>query len=123
VVVIDDEAPVREGMHKLLETWGCRTVVAADAVDALAALRGGDRPDALIVDFRLAAGRDGLEAIAAIRAAHGNVPALLVSGESHPVQLARIRESGLMVLHKPVPAARLRSALAHLLLRRAGAGN
>ena len=123
VVVIDDEAPVREGMHKLLETWGCRTVVAADAVDALAALRDGDRPDALIVDFRLAAGRDGLEAIAAIRAAHGNVPALLVSGESHPVQLARIRESGLMVLHKPVPAARLRSALAHLLLRRAGAGN
>jgi hypothetical protein len=51
------------------------------------------------------------------------VPALLVSGESHPVQLARIRESGLMVLHKPVPAARLRSALAHLLQRRAGAGD
>ncbi len=121
VVVIDDEAPVREGMQKLLETWGCRTVAAADADVALAELGEGKRPDALIVDYRLAGSRDGLDAMAAIRAAHGNVPALLVSGESHPAQLARIRESGLMVLHKPVPAARLRSALAHLLQRRAGA--
>jgi signal transduction histidine kinase/CheY-like chemotaxis protein len=121
IVVVDDEAPVREGMQKLLETWGCRTFVAADADGALIALGDGGRPDALIVDYRLAAGRDGLEAIAAVRAVHGNVPALLVSGESHPVQLARIRASGLMVLHKPVPAARLRSALAHLLQRRGSA--
>ena len=115
VVVIDDEAPVREGMHKVLAAWGCVPIVAADADAALAALRDGPRPDVLVVDYRLAAGRDGLDTIAAIRAAHGDVPALIVSGESHPAALARIRESGFMVLHKPVPPARLRSALAHLL--------
>jgi CheY-like chemotaxis protein len=79
-------------------------------------LRGAPPPDALVVDYALAGDRDGLDAIAAIRDAVGaDVPAVLVSGESHPDELARIRDSGLMVIHKPVPPARLRSTLAHLL--------
>jgi CheY-like chemotaxis protein len=115
VVLVDDDASVRDAMQTLLEGWGCRPLVAADVDTALDALRSGPRPEALIVDYRLGAGRDGLEAIAAIRGAHGEVPALVVSGESHPGELARIRGSGFMLLHKPVAPARLRSALAHLL--------
>jgi hypothetical protein len=40
---------------------------------------------------------------------------LLVSGESAPGELAHIRATGISLLHKPLPPARLRSVLAHLL--------
>jgi CheY-like chemotaxis protein len=75
----------------------------------------------MIVDFRLAGEADGLAAIALLRAVFGGpVPALLVSGESAPGELARIRASGISLLHKPLPPARLRSVLAHLLAARVG---
>jgi hypothetical protein len=43
------------------------------------------------------------------------VPALLVSGESSGAELARIKASGIPLLHKPVPPARLRAALLYVL--------
>jgi len=43
------------------------------------------------------------------------VPALLISGDTGARELARVRESGLLLLTKPVAPARLRSAL-HALL-------
>ena len=44
-----------------------------------------------------------------------DVPAMLVSGESSAEELTRIKASGLLLLHKPVPPAKLRSALAFVL--------
>ena len=41
--------------------------------------------------------------------------AVLVSGESGELELGRIRDGGVPLLHKPLPPARLRSLLAHLL--------
>jgi CheY-like chemotaxis protein len=116
VVVIDDEAPVREGMERLLGGWGCEPIVVADAESAIAALRDGAPADVLVVDYRLRGGRDGLQAIDAVRKAAGRaIPALIVSGESHADELARIKASGLLIVHKPVPPARLRSVIAWLV--------
>ena len=115
IVVIDDEAPVREGTRNLLCSWGCSVIASGDPEEALAALAGAI-PSALLVDYRLRAGLDGLRAIARIRAALGqDVPAMLVSGESSAEELSRIKASGLLLLHKPVPPAKLRSALAFVL--------
>jgi CheY-like chemotaxis protein len=73
-------------------------------------------PDVLVVDYRLAGGADGLIAIAELRSRFGrDVPALLVSGESSGAELARIKASGIPLLHKPVPPARLRAALLYVL--------
>jgi CheY-like chemotaxis protein len=114
VVVVDDEPSVRESTHKLLSTWGCMVVAAGDPAEALAALNGR-MPSALLVDYRLRGGLDGLAAIAKLHMALGqDVPAALVSGESSAEELARIKKSGFLLLHKPVPPARLRSALAFL---------
>ena len=41
-----------------------------------------------------------------------DVPAIVVSGESSTEHLARITESGFVLLHKPVAPAKLRAALA-----------
>ena len=115
VVVIDDEASVRDSTRNLLASWGCIVVAAAGPDEAIAQL-AGTVPSVLLVDYRLRGGLDGLAAIGRLRAAVGeSVPAMLVSGESSADELARIKASGFLVLHKPVPPAKLRSALAHLL--------
>jgi CheY-like chemotaxis protein len=69
----------------------------------------------MIVDFRLAHGIDGLDAIRTLRDRFGAIPAALVSGASSADDLARIEASGVLLLHKPVPPARLRSIVAHLV--------
>ena len=117
VLVVDDEAAVREAMVDALAAWGCQGSAFAGAPDVPP---DASPPDAMIVDYRLAGGTDGLAAIAELRARFGRaIPALLVSGESSVAGIARIRASGIPLLHKPVPPARLRAALQFVL--RAGA--
>jgi signal transduction histidine kinase/CheY-like chemotaxis protein len=124
VAVIEDDAGVRHGMALLLGRWG---VTVLDAADAETLLRRADpaalaRVDAVIADYRLAAGRDGVEAVAALRTRCGRtLPALIVSGDTAPQRVDEIRASGLDWLAKPVPAARLRSWLAAALQRPAAA--
>jgi signal transduction histidine kinase/CheY-like chemotaxis protein len=116
VMVVDDEAPIREGMETLLRSWGCVALVAADTAGAISIAGAHERPDALLVDYRLREGMDGLRAIALLREAlGGDIPAILISGESSVEELARIKRSGLLLLHKPVMPAKLRSALAFVL--------
>lgn len=114
-LVVDDEEDVRTGTATVLASWGSECLVAASVDDALRAA-GGQAPDAMIVDWRLAAGATGLDAIERLRTAFGApIPALIVSGASSPEDLARIKATGVPLLHKPVAPARLRSALAFVL--------
>jgi CheY-like chemotaxis protein len=72
----------------------------------------------MVVDYRLAGSVDGLAAIAELRARFGrDIPAILISGESSSAHLARIDASGIPLLHKPVPPAKLRAALQYMLGR------
>ena len=115
ILVVDDEAEVREATVGLLSQWGCIVVATADASSAERAYAGRIGPEAMLVDFRLGDGIDGLETIAVLRRAFGSAtPAVLVSGESGTLELARVKASGVTLLHKPLPPARLRSLLAHL---------
>ncbi|HEX2494281.1 MAG TPA: hybrid sensor histidine kinase/response regulator, partial [Steroidobacter sp.] len=70
IVVIDDEASVRLGMHSLLTSWGAKCVATDDAEEALAAL-GARTPDFIIADLRLRDERDGIEVIGRLRAKLG----------------------------------------------------
>ncbi|GIK87068.1 MAG: hypothetical protein BroJett026_25490 [Betaproteobacteria bacterium] len=119
VLVVEDESPVRDGMERLLRAWGCEPWLAADGDAALRIVGERGAPDAIVADFLLRPGRDGLAAVHAVRGQCGrDVPAMIVTGESRRDELARIRDSGLPLLHKPVPPARLRSTLAWLLVAR-----
>jgi CheY-like chemotaxis protein len=116
ILVIDDEADVRESTARLLTQWGCDVVSVSDAQGAIRACRAAALPDAMIVDYRLGDGRDGLETIELLRTRFRHaIPAVLVSGASAVEELARIEASGILLLHKPVPPAQLRSVLTHLV--------
>jgi signal transduction histidine kinase/ActR/RegA family two-component response regulator len=112
IVVIDDEASVRLGMQSLLQSWGCKCLVACDANEALAGLNGGV-PDFIIADLRLRGDDTGIDAIRVLRDQLGAIPAVLVSGDTATEQLRKVSAAGLTLMHKPLKAVRLRALLNH----------
>jgi signal transduction histidine kinase len=117
VLVIDDDLNILEAMRVLLEGWGCELVLARSAEDAVEGLkRRPGEPDAIIADYSLDAGATGIEAVERIRAACGvRAPAMIITGETDPDVIARLRGAGIPHLTKPIPPAKLRAALGHLL--------
>jgi signal transduction histidine kinase len=118
VLVIDDEPEVVGVLSLLLGEWGCHPIPAASLVEARARLAAaGDRPDLMLVDYRLANGENGIAVIETLNADLGFVPAVLVTGDTASEQLHEFEDAGYPVLHKPVKPEELQ-ALMHSLLQR-----
>jgi len=110
VLVIDDEAAVRDAMSVLLGDWGYETMAVASIDEALASL--DRRPDAIIADYRLRAELTGIEAIRTLHRHYAwDIPALIVTGDTASERIVQARDSGFAFLHKPVPPAKLRAFL------------
>lgn len=123
ILLLDDEADIGDAMAALLASHGVQLEVvtheaAAEQAFVQAALEA--RPfAALICDYRLAEGADGLEVAHRLRARFDpNLPFLLVTGETSPERLQRVRDSGVPVLFKPVVAQTLLQTLAKLKAQR-----
>ena len=112
VAMIEDNVDVRAAMRSLLQRWGCQVVEGADATEVLGQVRDHERPQAILADFRLGAGRTGPTEVRQLLAQWGSaLPVLIVSGESNPVHLRAIEAAGHDWLAKPVAAGPLRSWL------------
>jgi len=102
VLVVDDEPEVRVALQMMLEAvqWRVRTV--AGLAQALAELKSGYSPDALIVDHRLQGQQTGVEVIDELRRTGCHAAAIIVTGDTSPEQLMSLRAAAMPVLHKPV---------------------
>jgi CheY-like chemotaxis protein len=70
----------------------------------------------LLCDFRLQDGEKGTDVIRGLRQEFGlDLPAILVSGDTDPDVLRIAREAGLVLLHKPLAVAKLRTLLHRML--------
>ena len=110
VLVIDDEAAVREGMRTLLEALGGEVQVACGTQEAQA-LATTTQPDVVLADFRLHGSDDGLAAVRSLRFIYPGLAALLVSGDTAPQRLRDAHAAGLPLLHKPTSAQVLAHAI------------
>lgn len=120
IVIIDDEQAIRDGLAILLDQWGCRSIGAASAAEAVEQLGATQIPDVVIADHRLQNNESGIQAIDAIQAQlKSEIPAFLITGDSAPEHIQTISASGLPVLHKPVAPAKLRALLSYLLQNKA----
>ncbi len=115
LLVVDDDASVRAALCARLEAWGAQ-VSAFDGLPGLNTWlqQGHGPPDMLLTDHQLTEG-SGVQVIEALRERHGAVPALLVTGNTAPDEIARLLRSGVPVLHKPFRAEALLAAIVKAL--------
>jgi len=112
VLLIENDPAVAAAFATLLETWGVGTLTATGGSEAASLLDDlGLAPDVILADYHLDDGTDGLAAIAALRARHGPIPAMLVTADRTPEVAARCAAAGVALINKPVPPERLRAWL------------
>lgn len=111
LLLVDDDEAVRAALCARLEDWGAE-VVALDGLPAVQQwlAQGHALPHLLLTDHRLPVG-SGLQVIEAVRAAHGAVPALIITGSTAPEDIASFSTSGIPVLHKPFQIEALLGAI------------
>jgi len=107
VVLVEDDAAVREALTLRLQQWGA----AVTAFDGQPALREQLRAlprriDLVLTDNRLPEA-SALQVVELIRQHAGPVPALVVTGDTAPQEIAMLIDTGLPVLHKPFRAEQL----------------
>lgn len=120
LMIVDDDALVREGLRSLLSAWGYEIRTASDVADASRVAAQGTPPDLALVDYRLPEEKTALDAIRAIREATGrDVPAIIITGDTHPRRIREATAPGFPVVFKPVPPEVLREMLSASLRRSA----
>ena len=83
VLVVEDDAAIRNMVLEALRLEGYRGTGAADTPSALAAIRK-QRPDLIITDYHLP-GADGLELLRALQSeGFSDIPALVISADARP---------------------------------------
>ncbi|MGH9162963.1 MAG: sigma-54-dependent transcriptional regulator [Vicinamibacteraceae bacterium] len=80
ILVIDDEAAIRDMMRMILEYEGYDCLVAATGQEALGQMERA-APDLLFLDIKMP-GMDGLEVLSRIRGLDEGVPVVMISGHA-----------------------------------------
>jgi len=108
VLIVDDEADIRELVAGVLEDEGFDTRTAANADDALEAL-DARRPSLVLLDVWLQGSRlDGLELLDEIKLRDATIPVLIISGHGNiDTAVAAIRKGAVDFIEKPFEADRL----------------
>ncbi len=108
VLVVDDEADIRELVSGVLEDEGYAVRTAADSTSALDAI-DDRRPSMVLLDVWLQGSRlDGLELLQEIKRRDPTLPVLLISGHGNlDTAVAAVREGAVDFIEKPFEAERL----------------
>ena len=116
LLLVDDDAMVREGASLLLRQWGVNAAAAADLAAAQALIATSEPFDVCLTDYRLPGRINGLGVIAALSALPGAPRTFcLVTGDMGADVLAAADAAGVPTIHKPLHPARLRALLNHLV--------
>src|SRR6185503_4877864 len=108
VLVVDDEADIRDLVSGVLEDEGYSVRTAADSTAALEAIRDR-RPSLLLLDVWLQGSRlDGLQLLQEVKRFDPSLPVLIISGHGNlDTAVAAIREGAVDFIEKPFEAERL----------------
>lgn len=108
VMVVDDEAYMREAVSDILELQGFEVIVAASGQESIDLYRAqGDEINAVVLDMRMP-GMDGRETYYRLKEVDPNVKVVMCSGYSE-TEIARQFEPGEIAefLQKPYSITRL----------------
>ncbi|MDQ7820723.1 MAG: response regulator [Armatimonadota bacterium] len=114
ILVIDDEAPIRDLCARVLARAGYQVTSAGSGEEGLARL--GEEPvDLIVTDIRMP-GLSGLDVLERAKAAFPGVRVILITGFGTPQTLARAEQAGAdRILTKPFNPAELVAAVREIL--------
>ncbi|MDB6155992.1 MAG: hypothetical protein JWL90_4445, partial [Chthoniobacteraceae bacterium] len=112
ILVVDDEASIREVTQEMLETFGYRVLVASDGEDALAIYASRPEEIAVVISDMMMPGMDGAATIRALLQMNPDLPIIAASGLSAAGQGAIADQLGAQFfLSKPYSAESLLKTL------------
>ena len=119
ILVVDDDRAVRESLRRSLQFNGYQVDTASDGQQAIDQIKGGERPDAMVLDVMMPR-LDGLEVCRQLRSTGDDLPILVLTARD----LVSDRVSGLDAgaddyLPKPFALEELLARLRALLRRTA----
>jgi two-component system, NtrC family, nitrogen regulation response regulator NtrX len=108
ILVVDDEADIRELVSGILEDEGHRCRLARDSDESLRAIEER-RPNLVILDIWLQGSRlDGLEVLSIIKRVHPDLPVVIISGHGNiETAVTAIKRGAYDYIEKPFKADRL----------------
>ena len=108
VLVVDDEADIRELVAGILQDEGYETRTAGNADEAFAAIEAR-LPSLVILDIWLQGSRlDGLEILEAVKRAHPDMPVVMISGHGTiETAVSALKRGAYDFIEKPFKADRL----------------
>ncbi len=114
VLLVEDDASVRDATSMLLRVEGYRVTAVASLAEALRAV-AQEAPELLVADYHLADGQLGTEVIAALRSRVGpGLKSILLTGDTSAVIKEMRADPSLRILSKPVDAEELLGQLRSL---------
>src|SRR6476619_1005807 len=108
ILIVDDEADIRELISGILEDEGHGTRLAKDSDETLAAVEER-KPSLVILDIWLQGSKlDGLELLDRIKRGHPDLPVVIISGHGNiETAVAAIKRGAYDYIEKPFKADRL----------------
>jgi CheY-like chemotaxis protein len=120
VLLMDDEAPLRDAIGQILGGLGYSITLAADGAEAIDLYRkaadSGDPFDAVMLDLTVPGGMGGKEAIQQLRKLNPDIKAIVSSGYSDDPVMAQYHEHGFVgVVTKPYRISELSELLRRIV--------
>ncbi len=108
ILIVDDEADIRDLVAGILEDEGYRTLTARNSDEALAAIVSR-RPSLIFLDIWLQGSKlDGLQLLDAFKQEHPELPVVMISGHGNiETAVAAIKHGAYDFIEKPFKADRL----------------
>jgi two-component system nitrogen regulation response regulator NtrX len=108
ILIVDDEADIRELVAGILQDEGYETRTARDSDDALNSIKSR-RPSLVFLDIWLQGSRlDGLQLLDTVKTEHPDLPVVMISGHGNiETAVAAIRQGAYDFIEKPFKADRL----------------
>ena len=108
ILIVDDEADIRELVSGILEDEGHSTRLAKDSDEALRAIEER-RPSLVILDIWLQGSKlDGLDVLARVKKQHPELPVVIISGHGNiETAVTAIKRGAYEYIEKPFKADRL----------------